>query len=214
MQLKIKSKLLIIIIFLTTSEISGQNRISIGIGGGPDLNFYKYSNFKYKDNERSDRISLGFSTGIIMNYKLSKKKDLYSNVVFSMKNYAPDRLFNFGVIRTVNMKTIDIPLNIKYTLKELNGWMKNIYLLGGLTYQIEVYKNAKYDWFNGYDESYNFIKKNNYLFPNIGIGTEKELNKKTFLRIQLNSRFLKCHCEYLNPTIDKIGIEILLMKNL
>lgn len=207
-----KSTFITLISLLVANAILGQNRFGLGVTGSPDMNFYKYSAEKFRDDERSNKISIGYSAGIVLNYRLNDRVDLYSNVVYASKYYSPDRLFHFGILRNVKMKTLDIPLNLKYNLIELKNTADRIYLLGGLTYQIELVKKADYDFFNGYDNSYDFISEQNYLIPNIGAGVEKNWNENNLIRIQLNYRLLKCHCEYLNPLIDKFGIEIALIK--
>lgn len=203
---------LISLLFVTS--IFGQNKFGIGITGGPDLNFYKYSDYKFRDNERSNKISFGFSAGIILNYKLNDKFDLYSNVVYANKNYSPDRTFHFGVLRIVKFKTLDIPLNLKYNFKELDGRLNRLYLLGGLSYQIEIDKKSNYDFFDDFENSNYSLGEMNYIIPNIGVGIEKNWKENKLIRMQLNYRLFKCHCEYLNPWIDKISLEIAVIKTL
>ena len=181
--------------------------------GSTDFNFYKYSKELFTDDVRSNRISLGLSFGAFINRPLNEKYELFTTPVFSVKKYTPDRLFHFGILRSVRKQTIDLPLNLKYIVPKEINYFDNFYVFGGLTYQLEINSKESYDFFDGYDESWNFIGNGHYLIPNIGTGLTKQINNKHQLRLQLNYRLLKCHCEYLNPWIDKFALEIILLKN-
>ena len=204
----------LLILFILISKVSNsQSNFNFGLMGSPDFNFYKYSKELFTDDVRSNKVSIGSSFGVFLNYTLNEKFELFTTPIFSTKTYSPDRLFQFGILRSVSKRTIDFPLNVKYTIPKEINYFDQFYVFGGLAYQIELKSKASYDFFDGYNESWNFIGHGHYLIPNIGAGLTRQISNKHQLRLQLNYRLLKCHCEYLNPWIDKFALEIIFLKN-
>src|SRR5688572_17453870 len=109
--------MLMAVLFLTGTVFS-QDKLGIGIAGSLDFNFYKYSNFKFRDDERTNKISTGFSGGVLFNYRVNDNIDLYSAIVYAVKKYSPDRLFDFGILRRVEMNALEVPVNLKFKRKD------------------------------------------------------------------------------------------------
>ncbi len=195
--------------FLTilATQLSAQNSsLSFGLKAEVDFNFYKFSNGKFRDDERTNKASLGFTYGGLVDVAISKRFGVLAGFQYAKKIYRPERLFSFGILEEVQFKAWEVPVYLKYNFKQ---WEKGYhYFLLGMNYQIE--KNLVYQYRDVSGEPF-VPDERDYLVPALGYGLNYKLSKRFSARGEISYRLGRCHCEYLNPAIDKIGIAAILV---
>lgn len=176
-----------------------------------DFNFYKFSDGNFRDDERTNKLKLGFTAGASMEILFSKRLSLNSGAHFSKKYYTPKRAFSFGILEDVQLSAFEIPLNLKYYFHKINDTKLIPYSMIGITYQLE--KKLKHNYSDVIGSVW-IPNVQQYMIPTIAFGLNYDINDSLSLQGDLSYRYGKCHCEYLNERMDKMGLGVTLKLNL
>lgn len=187
----------------STNVICQEFAIGIGPSISLDANFYHFYNNKFSDYDGRTRISEGYSVGPFITIKTSEKWHFDFGYNRTNKDYAPKRLFSFGILETVKIKSIELTGSAHYTLTDSSRlWQKSVYL--GVDYAHEYYLRTIYSNHDGFE----FLNPHDYLMPTIGIGLARFMDKRKnwLFRPELTFRVLTHGSEYLHPFIHKIAL--------
>lgn len=199
--------LFVVFFFLGQSPRAICQEFAVGIGPGISLdgNFYHFYDNKFSDHDGRTRIREGLSFGPFITIKSSKKWHFDFGYNRTIKDYAPKRLFSFGTLETVEIKSIELTVSAHYAITEPTRlWQKYVYL--GIDYEHEYYLRTRYSNHNGFE----FLTPKDYLMSTVGIGLGRFLNEKKnwLFRPELSFRVLTAGSEYLHPFIHKMSLRI------
>ena len=203
---------IIVVLLFATSTNAQNEKISIGLYSALDLNFYKFFDDKFRDDEGKLRPKTGFSLGGNIEFSVSEKSTINIGYHSAKQKYFPERRFSFGMLSEVEIEVAEIPINIKVNLptNKLKGKYYT-YFMAGLIFQIEKTK----EW-RVVDVSKEFFtpKPRNYLIPSLSYGINYRFSERISARGQVSYHPGKCQCEFLSRAIGRINIGFLIMATL
>lgn len=209
----------------TETEIDKTSRWKVGVLFSPDINYYdRYENQTDGTRKKVPKSSFGNSTGLNIEYALSKRLSLLGGINYSYKLFKPDiplygvlhpetgEFFNGVLLTNRKLHSVEMPLYLKYSLLQ-DRRKVNPYLFLGANAGIKITEVNTYQFINGTGEmTLRFKEIGLYdLWPEFGFGLDYQVSERFSVGFQLTMRLNTNGMIYgTAPAVGRMGIGVVL----